>query len=320
MALSQPMPAGAGMDTIASNSILAALPASMSLGQAKRAFKKFGDIESIELLPGQDPAVCVAYYDVRAANFAFQALGGLRYCQPGPPSGDRSVRLSGKYELSHDDIKGLSMWPQADSDGSYMVQFFDVRDAERVRTASEEFPEEDEEEELEPPPGLEHLARPSAVLGKDTNEPAYNSSAKAAVDRSKGLKDVTNVSPAARPSSSHTTISIVGLPNLLCTDTCFEATIQQAGFQESVVGFTTKPGKPCGEAIVNFSSQEAAHLCMAHFQGRKWGHTTSGKEVKAWIIRDTSITTPAVTRKRCDSDTANVSTAAGSSDEECPLP
>lgn len=305
-----------------SNTILAAIPDWMSLKQAKSNFRKYGEIQGLDVVPGSNPrAVAVCYFDLRAAMVAFQALGGEKYCRFGPPTGERAVRLPGEFNLSPEDIGGVANLTVDEVDGCYTVEFFDVRAANRVRSASED----QEKDVLEPPPGLEHLAPPPgledvaalAPQPKDMPEPAYiSSSAKAKapsgmtmalVPENNGLKDVTNMPP--RPSSNNSTIMVVGLPNMLCTDACFEATLQQAGFQGSVVHFSTKPGKPCGEAIIWLNNVEAAQLCLAHFQGRKWDN--SGKEVKAWLIYDTSMTDPWARRKRCDTGISTVSTDVG---------
>jgi len=142
-----------------------------------------------------------------------------------------------------------------------------------------------------------------------------------------GLKDVTNMPSSERPQ---TAIMIQGLPNMLCNDTCFEATLQQAGFQGSVVHWSTKPGKPCGEAIIWLSDIEGAQLCVAHFQGRKWDNA-SGTVVRAWRVdaesvpsisdpwsRRTGDQTPGrwSTKKRCDTGVTEASTECPEEEEQ----
>lgn len=303
MAFPQPDP-GISLGT---NTVFAAIPREMSLASAKRAFGKFGDLASIEMLPGSSRAVSVSYFDIRAAVVAMQALGGARYCRPGPQIGDRSLCVSGEFRLSHVDILGVST-VVSNCDGSCTVEFFDIRDAERVRSAFKSFEEEEGEEdeeqqaELERPPGLEHLA-------------ALPASSEACPEV-KGLKDVTNMPQAKRSSLPHYCVLVHNMPNMLCTNACLEATLQQAGFQGAVAHFTTKPGKPCGEAIVWLKNKEAAEACIAHFQGRRWnGDNKVDKEVRAWLVSDRSMSDPWGPRERCDTGNS-VSTVCPSDGEE----
>lgn len=289
----------------------------MSERKVKEAFQKFGEVQNIDYLPSQSLAVCVTYYDVRAACWAMQALGGPRYCQPGKATGDRCVHLPGDFHIDESDAPGISNVTTGDGEG-YTVEFFDVRDAERVRSAARE----QKDQELEPPPGLEHLAAPPGLKPKAKKNKMNKMTPVGA-----SLKDVTNVHPDARPSSA-VAVFLLGLPNMLCTDAFFEATLQQAGFQKEagnkneepkLVAFKTKPGKPCGEAVVWLQSEEDAQLCMAHFQGRKWD-VSSGKAVQAWVVHDIPFTDPWSSRKRCDTGFSTVSTDVGGPSDDDPLP
>jgi hypothetical protein len=86
-----------------------------------------------------------------------------------------------------------------------------------------------------------------------------------------GLGDATE---AAQPTFW---VRIWGLPNELLTDCMMESILQQSGFSDTVVSFGVEEGKPCGEALVGFSSSRAAVRCAAHFQGCQWDR--SGTEV-----------------------------------------
>jgi len=256
----------------------------------------------------------VSFYDVRGAHLAMQMLGGPQYCRLGPQTGDRLVSLPGDVQINKDDVAGVSN-VYDDGDG-YKVEFFDFRTADRVRSASDAETKEELDpgsELVEPPPGLEHLAPPPGIQqSKAKAQSVYiPDTQEKGAPKYRGLKDVTNMPSPGRPQQA---IMIQGLPNMLCNDTCFEATIQQAGFQASVVHFSTKPGKPCGEAIVWLSDIEGAQLCVAHFQGRKWDNA-SGTVVRAWCVDGDlvpSISDPWCMRKRrCDTGMTNAST-------ECP--
>lgn len=276
----------------------------MNLASAEAAFERWGEISSIKLLPGSKPAtVSVTYFDVRAALFAIDMLGGLQYCRPGPQNGDRIVRVPGDFHVCPEHYPMLADWPQEEAGtSSYILQFFDVRDAERIRSASTASEQDDE---LEPPPGLEHLAPPPGLPRSE------------AASGQTGLTDVTNT---LAPKRSFV-VMVVNLPNMLCSNACLEATLQQADLQGSVNSFTTKSGKPCGEATIWLSTAEAAEHCLAHFQGRRWhGEPKKGaqqKEVQAWILHHASTGKLCRNRKRCDTGVSAISTdVGGPSDEE----
>jgi len=205
-----------------------------------------------------------------------------------------------------------------DADGkSYKVEFFDFSVAERVRSSSKP-----EEEAVEPPPGLEHLmpSPPGLKQSKASKgPPVYIPDTKKVKPTSKshGLKDVTNMPTPERPQQA---VMIQGLPNNLCNTMCFEAMLQQAGFQGPVVHFSTKPGKPCGEAIIWMNDFEGAQLIVAHFQGRSW---SAGTTVRAWRVDADSA--PSIkdpwsrqksVRKRCDTSATEASTTCPTESEE----
>lgn len=247
------------------NSIRLALPPGMDLENSLAPLKMFGEIASCKV--GKDHSTAlVVYYDVRAAAETLKAMGGGPFVQPGPQTGSRSVCLPGDADLTADDVAGISSLSQNADEGSYTVEFFDIREAARIR---------------------------KKLASAEELEPA-----------------VVECTPTTQKGATCHNVMIHGLPNGLLSEMMMEAMLQQAGI-DGVVSFSTKPGKPCGEARVTFYSQEAAQRCMAHFHGRQW----DGCQVSTWLASDDA--TAATDRKRKDTTDSGCteSTVAPGSDE-----
>jgi len=252
------------MDILKTNTILAAIPQDMTLARAKAAFQQFGEIEGINMIPaGPTPAVSVTYFDVLSASAAMYSLGGIKYCRPGPQKGDRTVRLSGDFRLSQEDIHKVCKLTEDETGESFTIEFFDVRDAERVRQASKESTAKADTFEM--PPGLEHIAKLRGAAQLEAAE-------------SNGLKDVTNVPLATRSSF---TVCVANLPEAICQKEWFEAMLQQGGLQGQYVDFSTKP--TTGEATIWLRTREAADMCLKHFQGCAWN---KGKALTVKLMQD----------------------------------
>jgi hypothetical protein len=298
------------------NTIVTLLPKGMDEPTAKKIFKKFGDVMCLKSVPGSK-SVSVSFWDVRAAKLAAEALGGARYCRPGPQTGLRTVRLHGDTNLFPEEVNGVSnlVWNADDEYGSsYTVEFYDVRGAEAVRNRIREAEASSQQEALVMPPGLEFMAakkkqnKESHAVHPLYITPAVNKTIKGpiAVD-CRSLKDVTNVEK--RPSFPHQTIMVWGLPNTLCNDSCFEAMLQQAGFQGGeVIRFSCKTGKPSGEATIVLACAEAATRCKEHFEGRKWD--PSGPVRAEWMV-DEAVPDATSRKQRCDTATTTCSNMEG---------
>mmetsp|Transcript_92274 Transcript_92274/g.173890 ORF Transcript_92274/g.173890 Transcript_92274/m.173890 type:complete len:278 (-) Transcript_92274:279-1112(-) len=253
------------------NSIRFALPPGMDPKISLASFKMFGEVASCKVGKDKSSALIV-FYDVRAAAKTLQALGEGPFIRPGPQTGNRSVCLPGDADLTTDDVAGVSRLSCNEGAGTYTVEFFDIRDAERVRKALAP------EQQLPTCKDKERVAEPVSV-------------------------DCAPTMP--RATSSYHNVMIHGLPNGLLSDMMMEAMLQQAGV-DGVANFSTKPGKPCGEAVVSFYSYEGAQRCMTHFHGRQW----DGCRVSTWLVSGGM-----EERKRTDTESTAV---PGSEDgEEC---
>lgn len=270
------------------NTFLTALPKHIGIPEARERFSIFGDVSSMRPLVG---GVSVSFYDVRSAWSAIQALGE-KYCTPVRQQGERIVSLSSDVKLRDEEIAGVSNIREQE-DGTVMVEFFDTRVAQRfkLQKASLFSKEQEEEEILELPPGLENYHRPTT---KEIAEPAYVSAAsvmKKVVPKHMVNHVATplrsNENASSRTTSGHQIVKIKGLPKALLTDKCIEAMFQQAGLQDAIVSVSTTKSEPCGEALVTLRTLKDAESCMNHCQGRCWD--PSGKmKVEAMLVQQQS--------------------------------
>lgn len=300
------------MDT---NTIHVFLPPGESLHAATTAFRQFGDVSSLELLPGDMLVASVVFFDVRAAWHALETLG-FELAQPAPQTGSRLAQLRGEMHLKVDDITGVSnvFFDSDSSDGTYMVEFYDTRSAswarqlaaQQLRAASGRAEDDDveccrlggisaqgldtgEQGMQEPVPVyVIPSAVPPAVLSgaiqelEPTHFTVRNAEHGAAgehdivVDGEHDL--IGNLDMFDESGNDSTEVSDV-------TETSgndrLQAVLQQAELLEAAINFRMQPGESCGEAYVTFLSYTMAEQCVRHFQGRQW--TTSGGEVSAWL-------------------------------------
>lgn len=248
------------------NTLHVALPEGVDLAAANWMFARFGEVKKVESHPDDAGKAVIVFYDVRAVARAREALGE-EYCDLGPQCGDRAAKLSGTAPFQSDDFEGISA-VHADSveGGSYVLEFFDVRDAARYR--------EQAMGGLELPPGLPSAAmRSKGPWGKRGMAAAPSDLVPPpglGMDQKETVKAVCKV-------------VVTGLPNKLLSSVMMEAILQQAGLHDDeVVGFSTEIGKTTGEASVSFVSESAANRCIAHFRGCKWDQ--SGRGVTAKLV------------------------------------
>jgi hypothetical protein len=101
--------------------------------------------------------------------------------------------------------------------------------------------------------------------------------------RTKSSKKVLpQQSTASDPTADDTTLSpfyasveLANLPKMLCSEKCFEASIEQARLENDVLTYEVKLA-PCGqfgEAMVILSNELAAQRCIQHFRGLKWARS-----------------------------------------------
>jgi hypothetical protein len=105
-----------------------------------KTLAQFGDVTSFDLIPGppglqlKTMMVSVVYFDVRAAQRVVDVLG--QRCTLMPRSIDRLVRMGGSVQLDAQGIQGVSnVCTDPGDQDSFMVEFFDSRDAVRAHEA-----------------------------------------------------------------------------------------------------------------------------------------------------------------------------------------
>jgi len=248
----------ADVEMTLTNSVIAPLPAGMALDAAKVAFENFGEVSRVQRLEKFDSFVQVVFYDVRSADRAVKAFGAAG-CISGPQVGDRTVMLAGDDQLSTKDFQNISEVCKS-QDGTFFLEFYDVRDATRYRTAKEA-------SEIELPPGL-------SKAGPAKESPQ--------VSPPPGLAKVAAAAPAARTPAGEWQVVIHNLPAKILTKVMMEAVFQQAGFDGYLKEFTIQAGK-AGEVVAKFADQLAAQRCVAHFSGCQWDNK-SGAVVTAELV------------------------------------
>lgn len=237
-----------------SNTLFVMLPPGMGLHAATSAFRRFGDVARLEVVPADVLTVTVSFYDVRAASRAMEMLGN-DYAWPGEPTGSRTMRLPGDMQLSAEDYQRVSdVRRDPNDDGGYVVEFFDVRDAARVSAKC----------------AKNAGKKGSAKASKKTEqpEPIY-------------VTPCVGVSPpvAAKNEATHQSVLLQGLPSALCSEACVDAMLEQAGLQGAVMSRAIHRGSPCGEVVLRIAGQDVVERCIKHFHGRVWD--PSGTPVSA---------------------------------------
>jgi len=261
-----------------SNTVHAYLPSDMDSHTATAMFSQFGEVSYLEAVPGEALTFAVVFFDVRAADLALNTLG-QDMCWPAPQRGSRCVQLPGCASLDLHDVQGVSgVYPDGTDDGAFVVEFFDIRGAIRMHQE------------------MELLC--GTCLATTRNEPdlgavetIQSSALEAQADAEATKKTVPAyvvptgiVSECVLQEEKDVAVSMTGLPNLIVTEPCMQAMLQQAGLKAASRGFEAKPGDPCGEAVIHFGSREAADMCVRYFHGCQWD--PSGTEVSARIVEE----------------------------------
>jgi hypothetical protein len=198
-----------------------------------------------------------------------------------------SVRLPESLQLDAEDFCRISaVHPDSFDGGSYIIDFFDQRDALRYLQRAEEmfagamadqaydsaayasmmpedmlFPPglEQASEEMPLPPGLDHIPTPFK------NEMS-------------ALKTKKKKAPQAKGQVVH----IQGLPENLLKEVMISAMMDQAKLDEKVVSIDVHSYKKQGAARITFVSEIAADECVRHCNGQKWN--PMGPPVTAFIV------------------------------------
>lgn len=238
-----------------SNTLHVMLPLGMDMHSAAASLRVFGDIGRLELYGAPDAealSVTVSFFDVRAARHAAKTWGA-QYCWPGEQCGERRVKVPGDVRLKSEDyakVSGMQREDPQNGGENYVMEFFDVRDAARVRS---------------------EMARRMAKA-RAAKEPAY-------------VNPTCSATPSAASNEAvEQLVSLRNLPNALSSSSCLAASLEQAGVKGEVVSTNISQGKKGSklnscEAVVKVTGVAMADRCIAHFHGRTWD--PSGAPVSA---------------------------------------
>jgi len=252
------------------NTLRIALPTGVSLRSATDALRRFGEVSHVQVLPGQNLAVSAVFFDVRAAVRARSVLGP-GCCQADKQTGCRMVKLPGNVQLDVQKIRGVSrVLPEPDESGSFLVEFFDLRDAARAQELAQQ---------KSGTIGAALTATTAKVPAKEVPEasvPAY-------VKPSQPFVPASVTSSLTQTQTQQAGILLRGLPKALCTSLCLEAMFEQAGLEGTIVNCRIRRGAASSEVLLSLSSRQAAKRCIQHFNGRRWSPT--GEPVTATFAR-----------------------------------
>jgi len=120
--------------------------------------------------------------------------------------------------------------------------------------------------EFRPPPGLEGITlQPPRGFEKFLPISASPSGVPKVSPKS------ATVSPKGAEDIADNTVQVSNMPKHIASKQMFEAMLQQAQLDKSVLSFVTSLNGLCGEARVTLTDKDAALRCAAHFNGRCWG-------------------------------------------------
>eukprot|EP00440_Ansanella_granifera_P021110 gb/GFBE01022923.1/.p1 GENE.gb/GFBE01022923.1/~~gb/GFBE01022923.1/.p1 ORF type:complete len:380 (+),score=82.91 gb/GFBE01022923.1/:1-1140(+) len=109
------------------------LPQELELHGVTVFFSQFGEVSSLELVPGDELTVAVKFFDVRAVALAVTHLG-LERCWPVERQGDFYVKLPGSWSLALQDVSGIAnVHEDSEEEDTFKLEFYDSRDAGRFR-------------------------------------------------------------------------------------------------------------------------------------------------------------------------------------------
>lgn len=272
----------------------------VSIATAFEELGRFGDVARVEVPTNGSPAAVVSFYDVRAALQAFEALPGR--CTVEPWYGEHALVLDGVTELKGWVIPELASI-QEDSDGKYILEFFDTRMAERaarefdgnsldfVSLVQRKFVSLEMRCALTSEPdqlavGMEFLRHATPMGGQSfpdavrrspvMAEPPGLEKAPAGPRYRNDLRLSEVMWPEIRNGrESRTTLHFRCLPARLCDREAFKSVLVSAGLDGFVDCFRVFPGrsKRSGAALVNATDTKGVAALTKYFHGRQWGQS-----------------------------------------------
>mmetsp|Transcript_81337 Transcript_81337/g.143523 ORF Transcript_81337/g.143523 Transcript_81337/m.143523 type:complete len:345 (-) Transcript_81337:234-1268(-) len=214
------------------NVVYAMLPCADDWEACFDVMRSFGDVGGVNSVENGYGLLEVAYYDVRAAEKAIKVLGEQQ-CWQAAPCGNRHVRLPGSAGLDKsvvDKIRDI----RSDDDSSYVLEFFDLRDAVNYK-------------ELQ----AKGLLSPSGQQEEAKTEP-----------------------PAPVPGSFEILVTGLPnemLTDVMIEAILEQAGIRYDVLSYSVQAGDAQRCPQSGAAILVVSSQAGAERCCYHFNGCCWG-------------------------------------------------
>lgn len=248
------------MSAAQTNSLEVTFEGSVTFACAHQQLAIYGEIAHLDLPSGSCKKAVVSYYDRRDAGRALAALSDLSF--PAPQHGDCTVWLTGDAEVLPwmlPEIAGVRR--SADKSGSYALEFFDIRCAER---AAEQM--------------REAVAAPlKASVSMDGDIRGGSSTVAAAAPRKVPALRLAelNWDDVRNGRDRRTTLRLSCLPPKFNTTEALQAEVTNAGLSDLVDVVRVVPnarGRP-GAALINAVNAKGVLALGQHFHGRRWGRS-----------------------------------------------
>lgn len=249
------------------------LPAGLELHGATVFFSQFGEVASLEMVPGDDLTIAVVYFDIRSASMALASIDQSQIpCWAMPVQGNRRVCTDGNWSLDLEEMQAIANVSfDENGGGNYKLEFFDIRDAEDLRARLQEksnnyfgtacFDSSDFQAKV-----TRQRMRPRPV-------PAYIQATNfvARSEKAKSWKEPPPIRKEDQQVKETDFVLLTNLPKPLASTEWMEAVLDQAGFDSTMRTFEVWPGETSAEALLTFvGNPTAAAQCVRHINGSKW--------------------------------------------------
>lgn len=275
-----------------SNVVEVFLPYWDNVDKAVQIMQRFGDVGGVNVLNSQEGLLEIAYFDIRAAKRAVEAI---KDCWLVAPCGNRRVRLPGSTSLDPSVVDKISLSEMYIDDPDrdyYTLVFYDVRDAAAYREtmvfeengsavdpiieSSEQLHNEWVEPGVPSPPadwsaapaGVAHGRGLVAASGWWPGGPGWKKEDGIMSSIAEGDENSEMDTFQAIPGTY--SILLQGIPMELLNKTCVDAILEQAGLANDVLNCTVK-GRGIGLCVLVIMGQEGVCRCLNHFAGCRWG-------------------------------------------------
>eukprot|EP00435_Cladocopium_sp_Y103_P065952 s85_g28.t1 len=249
-------------------------------------------VGGVNVLNSQEGLLEIAYFDIRAAKRAVEAIKGCRLVAP---CGNRTLehsqndpeRSTSLDQSIIDKISLSEMYIDDPDRDYYTLVFYDVRDAaayqetmvfEDLIESSEQLHNEWVEPAGVPPTPADWSAAPAGVAqgrqglvaspGWWQGGPGWKKEDGIMSSIAEGDENSEMDTFQAIPGTY--SILLQGIPMELLNKTCVDAILEQAGLANDVLNCTVK-GRGIGLCVLVIMGQEGVCRCLNHFAGCKWG-------------------------------------------------